>query len=174
MAGNAARDNRKSRVTPRHILLAIANDEELHQLLRGVTIASGGVLPKIHPELLAKKKGSKFVMPSPAHSSHGASSSSFPVAKKTKLPPPAPPKKAIILPPPKKQPVVPKQPVKPPKKAIKEPVTNAVSPAVSGITILSEKKLFLGQKVRDIVGEFCEKIYTFLGKSELILKLSSE
>lgn len=31
------------------------------QLLRNVTIASGGVLPKIHPELLAKKKGGKFV-----------------------------------------------------------------------------------------------------------------
>jgi hypothetical protein len=27
-----------------------------------VTIASGGVLPKIHPELLAKTKGGKFVM----------------------------------------------------------------------------------------------------------------
>ncbi|MPC28026.1 Core histone macro-H2A.1 [Portunus trituberculatus] len=61
LAGNAARDNKKSRITPRHILLAIANDEELHQLLRHVTIASGGVLPKIHPELLAKKKGGKFI-----------------------------------------------------------------------------------------------------------------
>ncbi|KAK4315338.1 hypothetical protein Pmani_013429 [Petrolisthes manimaculis] len=61
LAGNAARDNKKSRITPRHILLAIANDEELHQLLRHVTIASGGVLPKIHPELLAKKRGGKFV-----------------------------------------------------------------------------------------------------------------
>ncbi|XP_042885442.1 core histone macro-H2A.1-like isoform X1 [Penaeus japonicus] len=61
LAGNAARDNKKTRITPRHILLAIANDEELHQLLRNVTIASGGVLPKIHPELLAKKKGGKFV-----------------------------------------------------------------------------------------------------------------
>ncbi|TSY69799.1 Core histone macro-H2A.1 [Bagarius yarrelli] len=48
-----------SRVTPRHILLAIANDEELNQLLKSVTIAAGGVLPNIHPELLAKKRGSK-------------------------------------------------------------------------------------------------------------------
>ena len=32
LAGNAARDNRKARVTPRHILLAVANDEELHQV----------------------------------------------------------------------------------------------------------------------------------------------
>ena len=31
------------------------------QLLRNVTIASGGVLPKIHPELLTKKRGGKFV-----------------------------------------------------------------------------------------------------------------
>lgn len=30
LAGNAARDNKKGRVTPRHILLAVANDEELH------------------------------------------------------------------------------------------------------------------------------------------------
>lgn len=34
LAGNAARDNKKGRVTPRHILLAIANDEELNQVSR--------------------------------------------------------------------------------------------------------------------------------------------
>nr|XP_033796424.1 core histone macro-H2A.2 [Geotrypetes seraphini]XP_033796425.1 core histone macro-H2A.2 [Geotrypetes seraphini]XP_033796426.1 core histone macro-H2A.2 [Geotrypetes seraphini]XP_033796427.1 core histone macro-H2A.2 [Geotrypetes seraphini] len=59
LAGNAARDNKKGRITPRHILLAVANDEELNQLLKGVTIASGGVLPRIHPELLAKKRGAR-------------------------------------------------------------------------------------------------------------------
>ena len=32
MAGNAARDNKKGRITPRHIKLAVANDEELNQV----------------------------------------------------------------------------------------------------------------------------------------------
>lgn len=32
LAGNAARDNKKTRIIPRHILLAVANDEELHQV----------------------------------------------------------------------------------------------------------------------------------------------
>lgn len=43
----------------------------VEQLLKGVTIAAGGVLPNIHPELLAKKRGSKgklevVVAPPPA------------------------------------------------------------------------------------------------------------
>ena len=37
LAGNAARDNKKTRIIPRHILLAVANDEELHQV--GVLIS---------------------------------------------------------------------------------------------------------------------------------------
>ena len=55
LAGNAARDNKKTRIIPRHIQLAIRNDEELSKLLGGVTIASGGVLPNIHGVLLPKK-----------------------------------------------------------------------------------------------------------------------
>jgi len=55
LAGNASRDNKKSRIIPRHIQLAIRNDEELGRLLSGVTIAYGGVLPNIHSVLLPKK-----------------------------------------------------------------------------------------------------------------------
>lgn len=33
LAGNAARDNKKGRITPRHIKLAVANDEELNQVM---------------------------------------------------------------------------------------------------------------------------------------------
>jgi histone H2A len=59
LAGNAARDNKKARIVPRHLQLAVRNDEELNKLLGGVTIASGGVLPNIHAVLLPKKTKGK-------------------------------------------------------------------------------------------------------------------
>jgi histone H2A len=59
LAGNAARDNKKSRIVPRHLTLAVKNDEELNKLLGGVTIAAGGVLPNIHAVLLPKKSAEK-------------------------------------------------------------------------------------------------------------------
>ncbi|BGP15835.1 hypothetical protein JCM10213_005681 [Rhodosporidiobolus nylandii] len=54
LAGNAARDNKKSRIVPRHLQLAIRNDEELDRVFDGVTISSGGVLPNIHSALIGK------------------------------------------------------------------------------------------------------------------------
>lgn len=56
LAGNAAKDNKKSRLNPRHLQLAIRNDEELNRLLGNVTISQGGVLPNIHPVLLPATK----------------------------------------------------------------------------------------------------------------------
>ena len=55
LAGNASRDNKKTRIIPRHIQLAVRNDEELSKLLANTTIANGGVLPNIHSVLLPKK-----------------------------------------------------------------------------------------------------------------------
>eukprot|EP00798_Chlamydomonas_sp_ICE-L_P003909 gene3909-biopygen21639 len=63
LAGNAARDNKKTRIVPRHVQLAIRNDEELPKLLGSVTIANGGVLPNIHPVLLPKKSSNKDKTP---------------------------------------------------------------------------------------------------------------
>ncbi|XP_049294171.1 uncharacterized protein LOC125769481 [Anopheles funestus] len=62
LAGNAARDNKKTRIIPRHLQLAIRNDEELNKLLSGVTIAQGGVLPNIQAVLLPKKTEKKLIL----------------------------------------------------------------------------------------------------------------
>ena len=59
LAGNASRDNKRTRITPRHLQLAVRNDEELNKLLSGVTIANGGVLPNIQTALLPPKKPDK-------------------------------------------------------------------------------------------------------------------
>jgi len=63
LAGNAARDNKRARIIPRHIQLAVRNDEELNKLLGHITIASGGVIPNIHAVLLPPKKEVKEKKP---------------------------------------------------------------------------------------------------------------
>eukprot|EP00340_Litonotus_pictus_P004370 CAMPEP_0170518096 /NCGR_PEP_ID=MMETSP0209-20121228/3870_1 /TAXON_ID=665100 ORGANISM="Litonotus pictus, Strain P1" /NCGR_SAMPLE_ID=MMETSP0209 /ASSEMBLY_ACC=CAM_ASM_000301 /LENGTH=131 /DNA_ID=CAMNT_0010803529 /DNA_START=112 /DNA_END=507 /DNA_ORIENTATION=- len=61
LAGNASKDNKKMRIVPRHIQLAVRNDEELGKLLSTATISSGGVLPNINDALLPNKgKGTKI------------------------------------------------------------------------------------------------------------------
>ena len=59
LAGNAAKDNKRSRITPRHIQLAVRNDDELNVFFGSAVIASGGVLPNIHPVLIPEKKKKK-------------------------------------------------------------------------------------------------------------------
>ena len=55
LSGNAAKDNKKNRIIPRHIQLAIKNDEELNRFLGKATISAGGVMPNVHAVLLGKK-----------------------------------------------------------------------------------------------------------------------
>ncbi|VDM92032.1 unnamed protein product [Litomosoides sigmodontis] len=55
LAGNAARDNKRKRISPQHIQLAIRRDSELDVLLSNVTISRGGVVPNINPALLPKR-----------------------------------------------------------------------------------------------------------------------
>lgn len=137
LAGNAARDNKKARVTPRHILLAVANDEELNRLLKHVTISSGGVLPHIHPELLSRRKGPKFqnILPKPVNDTPTKA------AKKAAVSPPQSPAKS--------------KPAKAPRppKGFAPSAEAVAATSAGGFTILSEKKLFLGQKMTVIQGD---------------------
>lgn len=53
LAGNATRDSKRAKIKPRHIMLAIRNDEELNRLF-SKTVIAGGVVPNIHSVLLPK------------------------------------------------------------------------------------------------------------------------
>ncbi|KAF3678613.1 Protein H2A.7 [Capsicum annuum] len=54
-AGNVARDNKGSRIVPRHIQLTVRHDEELNTLFGDVTICSSRVLSKSHKDLLPNR-----------------------------------------------------------------------------------------------------------------------
>lgn len=59
LAGNAANDQKRTRITPRNIRTAIGSDAELNKLFHKIVVAEGGVMPHIHATLLPKTKKSR-------------------------------------------------------------------------------------------------------------------
>nr|QKS02547.1 histone H2A.X1 [Crypthecodinium cohnii] len=59
LAGNAVKDQKKNRILPRHIQLAVRSDEELNKYMSKVTIAGGGVIPNVHSSFLPSRSASE-------------------------------------------------------------------------------------------------------------------
>ena len=55
LATKIAAKTKKTTLKPRHLALAVRDNDELNKLLATVTIAGGGVVPKVHPAIAKKK-----------------------------------------------------------------------------------------------------------------------
>ena len=55
LSGNACHEHKKKTIAPRHIQLAVRNDEELNKLMVDTTITESGVLPNVNEVLFPRK-----------------------------------------------------------------------------------------------------------------------
>ena len=55
LAAEACQEHHKKTIVPRHLKLALGNDEELNKLVCSTFISEGGVIPQVHEELFGKK-----------------------------------------------------------------------------------------------------------------------
>ena len=56
LAGNCATENKKKTIMPRHLMMAMKNDEEMNKLVAQTTISQGGVLPNVSGYLFGRSK----------------------------------------------------------------------------------------------------------------------
>lgn len=147
LAGNACRDHHKKRVIPRHILLAVGHDEELHKLLKDVTIPSGGVVPNINPVLLQRK--ACFTRKAIAEANGlGFPQEALPVKKPGKKKVKRLGQESVAV-----KTVSKSNDVKQSNDSNKAKAVQKKVKKTAGVTLLSEKTLFLGQKLTVIQGD---------------------
>jgi histone H2A len=88
LAGNAARDNRKTYIIPRHIHLAIRNDEELDKQFKDFAFLGGGVLPVSNTATFLpfalKSQSLKIDAVADAEHSHGPAHTGAAVSRNTR------------------------------------------------------------------------------------------
>ena len=56
LAGQCADEHKKKTIQPRHIQLAVRNDEELNKLLAAAQLSQGGVRPNVEAALFPRKE----------------------------------------------------------------------------------------------------------------------
>ena len=56
LAGNKCKDNKRTSIQPRHIMMGIRGDDELSILCQNIIIPHAGVLPNVHPIFMTGKK----------------------------------------------------------------------------------------------------------------------
>lgn len=62
LSAAACRQNKKKRIVPRHVMLAVENDAELKDLLKDVVFPDAGVVPNIETILNSRKSPSDEIV----------------------------------------------------------------------------------------------------------------